>query len=103
LIFKQSDIRRIVLSLRSHSKGSLARFKDKIEHRRVLKNPMGKALLEKLCHDGILKLKDEFYHWVPDRADAILKVSWQGLRNRQVTYAMKDYFCGFIKANPQYF
>jgi hypothetical protein len=95
--------RRIVLSLRSHSKGSLARFKDKIEHRRVLKNPMGKALLEKLCHDGILKLKDEFYHWVPDRADAILKVSWQGLRNRQVTSAMKDYFCGFINANSQYF
>lgn len=95
--------RRIVLSLRSHSKGSLARYQDKVEHRRVLKNQMGRALLDKLCKDGILKLKDEFYHWVPELADAVLKISWQGLRSRNVTPEMKSYFLQFIAANQKYF
>jgi len=95
--------RRIVYSLRSHSKGSLARFKDKVESRRVLKNDIGKALLQKLCADGILKLKDEFYHWTPERADALLKVSWHNLRNRQITVDMKRYFTQFIAANKNLF
>lgn len=95
--------RRIVTSLRSHSKGSLARFRDKVEHRRVLKSQMGRALLELLVSDGILRLTGEFYHWVPERAAALLQVSWHDLRNRRVTPAMKRYFSEFIAANPQHF
>jgi hypothetical protein len=64
--------RRIVTSLRSHSKGSLARLKDKVEHRRILKNEIGKALLAQLLEDGIIALKKNFYHWVPDRAASLL-------------------------------
>ena len=93
--------RRIVTSLRSHSKGSLARFKDKVEHRRVLKNQMGKALLASLLDDGILKLEDDFYHWVPERAAAVLKVSYHDLRNRRVTPEMKAYFSKFIAENQK--
>ena len=95
--------RRIVTSLRSHSKGSLARFKDKIEHRRVLKNQMGRALLHKLLNDGILKLEDDFYHWLPGSADAVLRVSWHDLRNRRVTPEMRAYFAQFIAENPGFF
>ena len=95
--------RRIVTSLRSHSKGSLARFKDKVEHRRVLSNQVGRALLQKLLDDRILKLEKEFYHWVPERADALLRVSWPDLRNRHVTPEMKAYFSQFIAQNKKLF
>ncbi len=91
--------RRIVGSLRSHSKGSLARFKDKVEHRRILKNALGKALLAKLVHDNVLRLEKNFYHWVPESGDKLLKISWQGLRNRQLTPEMRTYFRSFIADN----
>ncbi len=95
--------RRIVGSLRSHSKGSLARFKDKVEHRRVLKNDLGRALLAKLVADGVLTLEKDFYHWGPERGDALLKVSWHGLRNRHVTPEMRAYFSQFIAENKKLF
>ncbi|MBX3384500.1 MAG: hypothetical protein KF864_13440 [Phycisphaeraceae bacterium] len=88
--------RRIVTSLRSHSKGSLARYRDKIEHRRIVKNEGGRALLQRLLDDGILRLDGKFYHWVPERADALLKVSWDDLRNRHVTPELKAYLNRFV-------
>jgi hypothetical protein len=93
-------LRRIVTTLRSHSKGSLARFKDKIEHRRVLGGQMGKLLLETLRKDGILKLDKEFYHWVPDRARELLSVSYHDLRNQRVTPELRAYLTRFIESNP---
>lgn len=96
-------LRRIVLTLRSHSKGSLARFRDKVEHRRVLKNAMGKALLARLCVDRILKLEEDFYHWVPDRASSILRVSWLDLRNRRASAELRQYLRDFIDQNAKLF
>lgn len=96
-------LRRIVLTLRSHSKGSLARFRDKVEHKRVLKNEMGKALLATLCKDRILKLEDDFYHWVPDRASSILRVSWLDLRNRLASPELRQYMRNFIDQNSNLF
>lgn len=95
--------RKIIMTLRSHSKGSLARFKDKVEHRRILKNKMGKSLLDTLKHDGILELKGDFYHLATKRADEMLKVSWADLHNRRVTPEMRQYFSHFISANPDFF
>jgi hypothetical protein len=94
---------RIVTTLRSHSKGSLARYRGKIEHRRVLKNEMGKALLKQLLDDGILVLEGDFYHWVPERAAALLRISWHRMRNRDVTPEMKNYFSKFIAVNARFF
>ena len=95
--------RRIVTSLRSHSRGNLARFKDKIEHRRVLQNQVGSALLRRLLDDKIMRVEDDFYYWVPERADAFLKVSWHDLRNRRVTPEMRTYFSQFIADNQKLF
>lgn len=49
-------LRRTVTSLQSHSKGSLARVKDEIDHRRVVQNDMGRALLAQFLNDGIMVL-----------------------------------------------
>jgi hypothetical protein len=95
--------RRIVTSLRSHSRGGLARFKDKVEHRRVLKNELGRALLDTLLSDGIIILRDNFYHWMPDKADAILKLSYNDLRYRRVSPELKAYFKQFIENNQGLF
>jgi len=96
-------LRRIVLTLRSHSKGSLARFQDKVEHRRVLNGAMGEALLHRLREDGIMELKESFYHWVPEQADELLGISWHDLRNRQASPALRTYLRGFIEENAALF
>ncbi|WP_447774493.1 hypothetical protein [Pseudomonas chlororaphis] len=54
--------RRLIMAFRSHSKGRLARFKDKIEHTRMLKGKAGRALLEKLISDKVLSLEDSMYY-----------------------------------------
>jgi len=95
--------RRIVTSLRSHKKGGLARFQDKVEHRRVLKNRVGRALLNQLLADGIIRLENKFYHWCPDRADALLRVSWDALRQRRVTPELNAYLSRFVEGHPELF
>ncbi len=95
--------RRIVTALRSHSRGSLARFRGKIEHRRVLKNEVGRALLDQLVRDDIMRLDGKFYHWVPDRANALLRVSWDDLRRRRVTPELREYLARFLENNRELF
>ena len=93
--------RRIVTCLQSHSRGGLARYRAKVEHRRVLKGGVGRALLDRLVKDGIMKLEREFYHWVPDRADALLRVSWHDLRLWQRSPELNVYLQRFIAENPR--
>ncbi|MDF2397861.1 hypothetical protein GWQ44_20120 [Pseudomonas sp. 3MA1] len=54
--------RRLVMAFRSHSKGRLARFKDKIEHVRMLKGEEGRKLLEKLSQDKVISLEGAMYY-----------------------------------------
>lgn len=54
--------RRLVMAFRSHSKGRLARFKDKIEHARMLKGIEGRKLLETMMSDGIISLEGPMYY-----------------------------------------
>ena len=53
-------LRKFVISFRSHSRGSLARFKGKIEHRRMTKGT-GQSVLELMLHENILNYKDSMY------------------------------------------
>jgi hypothetical protein len=90
--------RRIVLTLRSHSKGSLARYRAKIEHQRVLQGRLGEALLKRLLDDGVLRIEGKFYHWVPDVAAQTVGVSWHQLSSRQVTEVLTRYLRNFLRA-----
>jgi hypothetical protein len=94
---------RIALSMRSRGRGGLARLRDKVEHQRVLKNEIGRALLKKLLDDGIIELRGRFYHWDPERANDLLKVTWEDLRKKRVTPEMESYLGQFIKNNDQLF
>lgn len=89
--------KRIVMTLRSHSKGGLARYKGKIEHRRVLKGRLGQKLLDKLLADRVLRLANSFYYWSPDDAARHVGVSYQQLRDSETTDTLTDYLRRFLK------
>lgn len=80
LLEKYMRLRRILMAFRSHSKGSLARLKDKIEGQRVLQNEVGRAVLEKLIAERIIYLKDSHYHLDAEALHEHLGVSWLDLR-----------------------
>jgi hypothetical protein len=95
--------RRILLTLRSHSKGSLARIKHKIEHARILQGTMGEALLRRLIDDGILVLRGNFYHLVPERSDQHTGISWMQLRRGRSSDRLRTYLHNFVQANVALF
>lgn len=89
--------RRIVMTLRSHGRGGLARYKGKVEHQRILQGGLGRAVLTKLLADGILRLEESFYHWIPERAAALVGITWHQLRNGETSVGLTKYLQGFIK------
>lgn len=95
--------RRIVLTLRSHSRGNLARFRKKVEHQRVLKGEVGEALLAALVGDGILQLRGSFYYWVPARADQLVGISWERLRRAETSITLAGYLERFVATNRKLF
>jgi hypothetical protein len=95
--------RRILMTLRSHSKGSLARLRQKIEHARVLQGAMGEALLQRIINDGILNLRGKFYHLVPAQADARTGISWTELRRGRSSERLRQYLHDFVQANLHLF
>jgi hypothetical protein len=92
---KYLRLRRILMEFRSHSRGSLARYEQKINHERILKNDLGRAILRRLVRDGIVKLEGKFYHLSPERLNEKLGVSWQDLRKGLVPSRLE----GYLRAN----
>jgi hypothetical protein len=88
--------RRIVMTLRSHSKGSLARFKAKIEHQRVLQGPLGQDLLDKLKKDGVLRLDGNMYRLEPKPADEHVGTSWHDLKTGIASDRLERYLKDFL-------
>ncbi|WP_147442200.1 hypothetical protein [Corallococcus exercitus] len=95
--------KRIVLTLRSHSKGSLARYYRKVEHQRVLKGAVGQELLRRLVKDGVLRRVADFYHWSPEAASSCVGTSWQELKRGEASVQLKEYLSRFVKDNSAAF
>ena len=68
-------LRKFIISFRSHSRGSLARFKGKIEHRRMTKGT-GNAVLELMLRDKILSYRDSMYFLDADNLAAHTGLSY---------------------------
>jgi hypothetical protein len=88
---KYLRLKRILVLFRSHSKGTLAKYKHKIEHVRVLGNDNGPAILERLLRDKVLTLSGNFYFLQPDHVDSHLGVSWSDLRKGHTSTKLLDY------------
>jgi hypothetical protein len=95
--------RRIATTLQSHSQGGLARLRDKVEHNRILKGESGKILLGRLLADGIMELRGKFYHWCSERADQLLRISWEDLRQGNASPELDQYLENFLRQNPGLF
>lgn len=84
-------LRRITMAFRSHSKGRLARFKDKIEHMRMLKGEVGRALLSKLLDDGIVSLEGPMYYLNPDVLGSIVGASFLDIKLKRYSPRTREY------------
>ena len=88
---KYLRLRRILLEFRSHSRGSLAKYKNKIEAERVVRNDLGWAILERLKSDGILTLKGSHYHLDPQKMSDRIGITWQDLRRGIISNRLTIY------------
>ena len=88
---KYLRLRKILTHFRSHSKGAMAKYRDKIENARVAGNPVGEAVLRRLVADGVLTLKDPMYFIQTDQVDKLLGISWTDLRHGFVTDKLLQY------------
>lgn len=94
---KYLRLRRILVQFRSHSRGTMARFKPKIENERVAGNPIGQAILNRLLADKVLWLEDSHYFLDPKQVDKHLGITWLNLQKGQTTERLIQYL-GSIKA-----
>ena len=97
--------KRIAVEFRSHSRGGLARTKQKIDNGRVLQGSLGQALLQTLVNDEILILRDggNRYYWNSKTADELLGVTWLDLRQWANPPTLQTYLSAFIQLNPDLF
>jgi hypothetical protein len=86
-----NNLRRLVLAFRSHSRGRLARFKDKVEHVRMTKGQRGVALREKMLRDGILSLEGEMYFLDPSALGKATGASYQDIKLKKFNRQTRDY------------
>ncbi|WP_146038407.1 hypothetical protein [Pseudomonas sp. FW300-N1A1] len=84
-------LRRLVMAFRSHSKGQLARFRDKIDHFRMLKGKIGEALLQKLIDDGIIWAEGPMYCLDANKLGAKVGISFQDAQAKEYSQKTKDY------------
>lgn len=88
---KYLRLRKILTHFRSHSKSALAKYRDKIENERVAGNVTGRAILDRLLKDSVLRLEGKLYFLQPERVHEHLGISWPELRNGQTSKKLLQY------------
>jgi hypothetical protein len=88
---KYLRLRRILLEFRSHSKGALAKYRDKIEHERVLRNEHGRRVLALLLKEGVLRSDRNFYFVQPEQFSSTLGITWQQLRQHKTSHRLLEF------------
>jgi len=88
---KYLKLRKIILHFRSHSKGSLAKYRDKVDNERVAGNEIGAKVLARLIKDEILYTSGNFYFLRPAHVDKYLGIPWVYLRAGLVCNKLEEY------------
>lgn len=84
-------LRKILTHFRSHSRGSMAKLRAKVENERVAGNDIGRPVLNRLVRDGILIPDGNHYFLDPAKIDQFLGVSWMRLREGEVNQKLVEY------------
>ena len=93
---KYLRFRKILSHFRSHSKGSMGKYRDKVENPRVAGNAVGSAVLSKLVNDGVLVLEGPMYFLQPDKVHYFIGVSWPDLRKGNTSEKLLQYLRGIV-------
>jgi len=88
---KHLKLRKILTHFRSHSRGTMAKLRAKVENERVAGNDVGRPVLERLVKDGILVPDGRFYFLEPANVDKFLGVSWVRLKEGDVNKKLVEY------------
>lgn len=88
---KYRRLRRIFFEFASHSKGGLAKYRQKIEHERVLRGNIGWLLLNALVSEGVLKKDVRFYHVNVATFSNKLGISWHQLRKYETSDKLEKF------------
>lgn len=86
-------LRKLVIAFRSHSKGRLARFKEKIDHARMTKGT-GQVVLKTMLAESVVSLEGSMYFLDPDRLMAQAGVNYTDCMARRfgskaIAFAMR--------------
>lgn len=87
----QRALRRLCIAFRSHSKGRLARYKDKVEHLRMSKGKLGEALRRRLLEDQVLSRESEMYFLDPNLLGSKVGISFQDLKIKKYSTSSRNY------------
>jgi hypothetical protein len=88
---KHRKLRRILSEFRSHKKGNLAKYRDKIENERIAGNPLGKKILAALLKEGVLRSDPKFYFVEAAQCDEKLGISWHQLRQYKTSTKLEAF------------
>ena len=74
-----------------HCIRELRRFRKKIENQRVIRNEVGRSVLDAFLRDRIVTIKGVFYKLEPEMLDRHLGMSWVDLMKRQTSDRFVEY------------
>jgi hypothetical protein len=85
--FLRRRVRRVLTAFRSHSRGALVRYAQKIDHLRMTKDRRGQFLVKCLVDDGVLSTFEagRFYQLDPVRMGDLMGMDYIALQKRQFT------------------
>jgi hypothetical protein len=88
---KYLKLRKILTHFRSHSRGTLAKLKAKVENERVGGNETGRPVLDRLVADRILVAQGLFFFLDPPKVHEHLGVTWTELREGKTNRNLVEY------------
>jgi hypothetical protein len=97
--FLRRRLRKIFTAFRSHSKGQLVRFADKIDSLRMRKDERGTALIDRLLVDRILvKIQSgKFYLLDPDQMGTFLGIDYQSIQQQRFNSQTDAYLANILE------
>lgn len=83
-------MRRIILMFRSHSKGKLARYREKIDNR-IGNVAIGKKVLDALISSGIICIEEHLYIIDNEKIASLLGIKYNDIRSCVINDKIKDF------------
>ena len=93
-------LRKIIALFKSHSKGRMAKFKDKINNRRVCGTGIGLLLLNELLEKKVIYLEGDFYFISPEKMDVYLGLSYDQIRMGIINDKTKQFLINLSLRHP---